>query len=61
MTEVIPLRRPARCPGCGRPAARDTHPFCSKRCQQIDLARWLKEEYRIPAEDGPPGPDDDPA
>jgi endogenous inhibitor of DNA gyrase (YacG/DUF329 family) len=28
-------------------------PFCSERCQTIDLGRWLDERYRIPAEDAP--------
>ncbi len=23
-------------------------PFCSERCQQIDLGRWLNEEQAIP-------------
>ena len=22
-------------------------PFCSQRCQWLDLARWLNEEYRF--------------
>jgi endogenous inhibitor of DNA gyrase (YacG/DUF329 family) len=26
-------------------------PFCSLRCQTIDLGRWLGESYRIPAEE----------
>jgi hypothetical protein len=26
-------------------------PFCSARCQTIDLGRWLGETYRIPAEE----------
>jgi endogenous inhibitor of DNA gyrase (YacG/DUF329 family) len=26
-------------------------PFCSPRCQTIDLGRWLGESYRIPAEE----------
>jgi endogenous inhibitor of DNA gyrase (YacG/DUF329 family) len=26
-------------------------PFCSNRCKQIDLGRWLKEEYSVPVED----------
>ena len=26
-------------------------PFCSARCKQIDLGRWLGGAYRIPAED----------
>lgn len=25
-------------------------PFCSKRCQQIDLGRWVNEEYGMPIE-----------
>ncbi len=28
-------------------------PFCSERCQTIDLGRWLDERYRIPATDSP--------
>lgn len=27
------------------------YPFCSPRCRLIDLGRWLKEDYRLPAED----------
>lgn len=41
-----------RCPICREPVpseARDA-PFCSPRCKNIDLGRWLNEEYRIPAE-----------
>lgn len=25
-------------------------PFCSRRCQLIDLGKWLNEEYRITEE-----------
>jgi len=25
-------------------------PFCSHRCRQIDLGRWLNEEYGLPVE-----------
>ena len=28
-------------------------PFCSKRCADIDLGRWLKEGYRVPTDEGP--------
>ncbi len=42
----------AACPICGKPAAPRTEnrafPFCSMRCRQIDLGKWLDEEYRIP-------------
>ncbi len=26
-------------------------PFCSPRCKQVDLGKWLNEDYRIPTED----------
>jgi endogenous inhibitor of DNA gyrase (YacG/DUF329 family) len=37
------------CPICGRPAEPHYRPFCSARCADIDLGRWLNESYRIPA------------
>ncbi len=41
---------PARsCPICGRPALHRYRPFCSKRCADVDLARWLGGRYAIPA------------
>lgn len=47
----------ATCPTCGRRFLRDespTPPFCSERCQLVDLGRWLDEEIGLPYE-GPPG------
>ena len=45
-----------RCPICGKPAAAGPQPFCSARCANIDLGRWLKGNYRVetdePPEDG---------
>ena len=41
----------ADCPICGKPAGEGFKPFCSKRCADIDLGRWLKGGYAIP---GPP-------
>ena len=38
----------ADCPVCGKPAAEGSKPFCSKRCADIDLGRWLKGSYVIP-------------
>lgn len=38
------------CPICGKPTALDYRPFCSRRCADVDLGRWLTEGYRIPAE-----------
>ena len=42
------------CPICNRPVSEDEaqrrfRPFCSKRCADIDLGRWLKGGYAIPA------------
>lgn len=41
------------CSMCGKPyepALVTTRPFCTPRCQQIDLGRWLGEEYGLPVE-----------
>jgi hypothetical protein len=37
------------CPLCGKPREQAYRPFCSKRCADIDLNRWLSEVYRTPA------------
>ena len=42
------------CPICNREVAPAHRPFCSKRCADVDLARWLGGGYAIPSED----PDD---
>jgi endogenous inhibitor of DNA gyrase (YacG/DUF329 family) len=56
------------CPTCRRVASRDGDrrdpfwPFCSERCQLVDLGRWLGEDFRIPDETPgsgvPPGADE---
>jgi endogenous inhibitor of DNA gyrase (YacG/DUF329 family) len=42
-----PAPHAAPCAICGKPATREHRPFCSVRCRNIDLGRWLKEGYRI--------------
>ena len=37
-----------RCPECGKPADPRTLPFCSARCRDVDLNRWLSGRYVIP-------------
>ncbi len=37
------------CPICGKPAEAKFTPFCSSRCADIDLNRWLAGVYAIPA------------
>ncbi len=47
----------ATCPACKKKLRGDTEeakkarPFCSPRCRQVDLGRWLNEEYRVPVEE----------
>ena len=47
------------CPICRGPLptgddARAVRPFCSRRCQLLDLDRWLSGDYRIPGEPADP-------
>jgi uncharacterized protein len=44
--------KPARpCPICGKPASEATLPFCSPRCRDVDLNRWLSNSYVVPGRD----------
>lgn len=49
MSDVVEVA----CPTCGKTVIWDTsspwRPFCSKRCQLIDLGEWATEEKRIPS------------
>jgi uncharacterized protein len=43
----------ASCPACRGEAVKEGNkvwPFCSARCQWVDMGRWLNEEYRVPEE-----------
>ncbi|MGH1368561.1 MAG: DNA gyrase inhibitor YacG [Maritimibacter sp.] len=42
------------CPICEKETDPSYRPFCSKRCADVDLGRWLKGGYAIPSDD----PDD---
>lgn len=42
------------CPICKKPAIPAARPFCSKRCADLDLARWFNGSYAVPSQD----PDD---
>jgi endogenous inhibitor of DNA gyrase (YacG/DUF329 family) len=37
------------CPVCGKPALVRYKPFCSRRCADVDLGRWLSGTYSVPA------------
>lgn len=49
-----------RCTICGKPVQDRFKPFCSKRCADIDLGRWLGERYVVEGREAPPQ-DDAPA
>ena len=51
----------AKCPICGRPVEREFAPFCSKRCADADLAKWLGGDYKIATSEKPDdkNPEDD--
>jgi endogenous inhibitor of DNA gyrase (YacG/DUF329 family) len=42
-----PPKKTALCPICGKPADPVCRPFCSKRCADVDLHRWLNGAYVI--------------
>lgn len=52
-------RRARICPVCGKPSDERYDPFCSKRCADVDLHRWLKGGYIIPGADSSPSSDID--
>ncbi|MGC9369295.1 MAG: DNA gyrase inhibitor YacG [Paracoccaceae bacterium] len=38
------------CPICSKKTDPNYRPFCSKRCADVDLGRWLSGSYAVPAE-----------
>ncbi len=46
-----------RCPACGAPTEQRYRPFCSRRCADLDLWRWLGGAYRVPSSE-PAVPDE---
>jgi uncharacterized protein len=56
---------PKRCVICGKPEAEGLAPFCSRRCADVDLNRWLTGVYAIPVaeedeeDERPRKPDDE--
>ncbi len=56
---VVKLRPTRPCPICGQASPQQDHPFCSPRCADIDLNRWLAGRYVIPAESVEDSEDED--
>jgi endogenous inhibitor of DNA gyrase (YacG/DUF329 family) len=55
----VRLRPKAPCPICGKPSVQRYHPFCSLRCADTDLSRWLSGRYAIPAAEPGEGEDEE--
>jgi hypothetical protein len=49
----------ARCPICGKPVSPEHRPFCSLRCADVDLHRWLTGGYSIEQEEDETGASDE--
>jgi endogenous inhibitor of DNA gyrase (YacG/DUF329 family) len=47
------------CPICGHPADPKFRPFCSRRCSDVDLSRWLNGVYRVSVDDPEAGMEED--
>lgn len=45
---ITGLRATGPCPMCEKPSERTFYPFCSKRCADLDLGKWLNGSYAIP-------------
>ncbi len=58
--KVTPLRPRRPCPECGKPSSREFYPFCSERCKNVDLNRWLSGAYVLPGAEEEGSPEDDP-
>jgi len=64
--QIMSEAPPRTCPICDKPAAARFRPFCSRRCADVDLNRWLSGVYVIPVTEGEgkdegPGESDEPA
>ena len=65
MNEIDRKTSAACCPLCGKATEAASKPFCSKRCADIDLNRWLSGVYAVPVkededEDGERPAEDEP-
>ena len=51
MTKPVKKIRPAKCSICDEHVTEKYRPFCSKRCSEVDLGRWLTGRYAISGSD----------
>jgi uncharacterized protein len=43
------MARLSKCPVCQKSTNPEHKPFCSHRCKDVDLARWFRGDYSVPA------------
>ncbi len=48
MADEITTQPGKPCPICGKPSIDRYRPFCSRRCADVDLNRWLSGSYAVP-------------
>ena len=53
------MSSPRKCPVCGKPRSPEHAPFCSTRCKDRDLVRWLDDGYTVPGPPAEPPAEDD--
>jgi endogenous inhibitor of DNA gyrase (YacG/DUF329 family) len=51
MAENVDIPRVPRCPICSKSTVEQFKPFCSRRCADVDLNRWLSGVYAVPTEE----------
>ena len=44
---VISLKKKSKCPTCKKITKELFFPFCSKKCADLDLMKWLSDEYQV--------------
>lgn len=60
-TGLEAAHKPRVCPICQAPTAEKYRPFCSRRCADVDLSRWLTGRYAIAGGDADEDEDGDQA
>ena len=45
-SNLLPLKKNIKCPTCRKKAVEPYIPFCSKKCANLDLMKWLNDEYQ---------------
>ncbi len=46
-SNILPLKKKQKCPSCKKIAKEPFMPFCSKKCANLDLMKWLNDEYQL--------------